>query len=144
MRYISDTDVLELIDVRLALECRALEMAISQMIESDLGIAEEIHEEYTSEVDREHWSELNLRFHRCILEPCGNNYLLSLIPDIEQRMDGLTRLRVTLVSGRDRPLREHEAILMACKTANIEKAITALHSHIDTTKKEFAAFLRRK
>ncbi len=143
VREIPDSEVLELIDVRLALECRALELSIPQMIESDFQLAEEIHEEYAAESDRERWSELNLRFHHSILEPCGNHTLLTLLSDIEQRMGAATRLRVTRVSGLDRPLREHETILMACKAGDVDAAVAGLRGHIETTRKEFVAYMRR-
>ncbi len=143
VRDIPASEVLELIDVRLALECRALELAVPQMIDSDFGLAAEIQEEYQAETDRERWSELNLRFHHAILEPCGNRYLLSLISDIEQRMGAVSRLRVTQASGLERPLREHDEILEACRAGDVETAVARLRSHIETTRKEFVAFLRR-
>lgn len=144
VKLVSDTDIIELLDIRIALECRALELAIPNMIESDFELLQEIQEEYSAETERERWSELNLRFHNSILEPCGNSQLLSMIYDIEQRMGALMRLRVTEASGRDRPLREHAEILEACIERDVPRAVSALKEHIEETKKEVAAFLRRK
>lgn len=144
VREIPDAEVLELIDVRLALECRALELAVPQMIEADLRLAREIQAEYATETDRKRWSELNLRFHHTLLEPCANHTLLSLLSNIEQRMGAVTRQRVTRIMGLERPVREHQAILEACEAGDTADAVGHLRRHIDTTRKEFVAFLRRR
>jgi len=144
VRLVSDTEILDTLDIRIALECRALELAIPNMVDADFSLAHDLHEEYSAEPERERWSELNLRFHHCILEPCGNRKLLSLIYDIEQRMGTLMRLRVTEASGLERPLAEHAEILAACERRDISNAVLALRSHIEVTKKEVAAFFRRK
>ncbi len=144
VRQLPDAEVLELIDVRLALECRALELAVPQMIEQDLRLARQIQADYARETDRTRWSELNLRFHHALLEPCANHTLLSLLANIEQRMGAVTRLRVTRISGLDRPVKEHEAILEACAAGDTAAAVAQLRAHIETTRKEFAAFLRRR
>ncbi|MEO0821504.1 MAG: GntR family transcriptional regulator [Pseudomonadota bacterium] len=143
VREISDTEVLELFDVRLALECRALALAVPQMIEQDLRLARDIHAEYAAETDRARWSALNLRFHHALLEPCANGTLLALLADVEERMGAAIRLRVTRVSGLERPLREHSAILDACAAGDGVAAVERLHAHIDTTRKEFVAHRRR-
>ena len=144
VRQINDTDLLEMLDIRIALECRALELAIVNMDERDLELIREVHEEYKITDEQERWSELNLRFHHCLLEPCGNQQLLTLLYDIEQRMGALMRARVTQASGRERPLREHAAILEACENRDVEAAVQALRAHIEVTQKEVAAFIRRK
>lgn len=144
VRQINDTDLLEMLDIRIALECRALELAISNMDEQDLQLIREVHEEYKTASTQEQWSELNLRFHHCLLEPCGNQQLLTLLYDIEQKMGALMRARVTQASGLERPLREHATILEACENRDVEAAVKALRAHIEVTQKEVAAFIRRK
>ena len=144
VKLISDRDVLEMLDIRIALECRALELAIPNMTESDLDLAQDGQDEYESSPDKERWSELNRRFHACILDPCGNRQLLGLIHDFEQRVGPLMRLRVTEAAGIERPVREHAEILRLCRARAIDEAVGALRVHIETTKREVAASIRRK
>lgn len=143
VRRLSEADILELLDIRIALECRALELAIPNMVESDFTLARDILEEYSAETSRERWSELNLKFHRGIYEPCGNQHLLSMIHELEQRMGSFMRLRVTQASGLERPHREHLRMLEACMAGDRAVAVAELRRHIETTQKEVAAFFRR-
>ena len=144
VKLISDGDVLEMLDIRIALECRALELAIPNMAESDLGLAQDVQHEYESSPHKERWSELNRRFHRCILDPCGNRQLLALIQEFEQRVGPLMRLRVTEAAGVERSVRQHAEILTFCRARNIDGAVRALRAHIEMTKREVAASIRRK
>lgn len=144
VRSVSDNDLLEMLDIRIALECRALELAIPNMVASDFELAREVLDEYQASPDKELWSELNRRFHGCILEPCGNHQLLSLINDFEQRVGPLVRLRVTEAAGLERPMREHACILESCRAGAVNEAVSTPRSHIETTKREVAASIRRR
>lgn len=141
---LSAEDLADMLDIRIALECRALELAVPNMVDDDIGVAAEILEEYGQETVAERWSDLNLRFHRALYEPCGRRHLLSLISDMQGRMGAFMRLKVTLASGLDRPHREHEEILAACQAKDGKRAVKLLRRHIETTQKEVAAYFRRQ
>ena len=61
VRQLSEADILELLDIRIALECRALELAVPNMVDSDFTLARDILDEYGAATSRERWSVLNLR-----------------------------------------------------------------------------------
>lgn len=143
VRKLSAAEILQLMDIRVALECRAIELAIPNMIEDDLASARLLLMDYSAETEIARWSDMNLQFHHMLYEPCGNAHLVSLITDIEQRIGPYSRLRVTEASGLDRPMREHADILEACKQGEVQEAVNLLRQHIETTKKEVAAFMRR-
>ena len=144
VRALSAAEILQMMDIRSALECKALELAIPNMIESDLVAARAILDEYSSETDLARWSDLNVRFHQTLYEPSGNPQLLQMIADLQQRIGPFTRLLVTEASGLERPNAEHHAILKACENADVETGVDLLRRHIETTKKETAARLRRR
>jgi len=144
VRELSTEEVLHLMDIRVALETKALELAIPNMIQSDLDEAARILEDYTQNGDTAVWSALNQRFHRTLYEPSGNTMLLQLISDIQQRIGPSLREFVTEISGLDRPHAEHRQILDACRAGDIPAAVQLLQKHIETTKKETAARLRRR
>ena len=100
---LSEGDILELLDIRIGLECRALELAIPKMVESDFCLARELLDAYAKTTSQDRWSALNLEFHRSLYEPCGNRQLLTMIRQLEQRMNSFMRLRVTQASGLARP-----------------------------------------
>ncbi|MEM7226029.1 MAG: GntR family transcriptional regulator [Pseudomonadota bacterium] len=141
---LSADDLADMMDVRIALECRALELAIPNMVAEDLRVARDILDEYGDETRAERWSELNARFHRCLYEPCGRRHLLTFINDLQGRMGAFMRLKVTLATGLERPHREHQEILEACAEKDVAHAVGLLRAHVETTQKEVAAHFRRQ
>ena len=143
VRQLSAVEVLQLIDIRVALECRALELAIPHMIPADLNAMHDLLKAYAEETQVSKWSEFNLRFHTMLYEPCGNPHLIAMIADIHERIGPYQRQIVTEATGLERPMREHDDILMACTNGDVETAVGVLRQHIETTKKEVAAYMRR-
>ncbi|WP_323764071.1 GntR family transcriptional regulator [Marinovum sp.] len=143
VRDLSSDEILNLIEIRAALECRALELAIPNMIDADYETAAEILETYAGTTQAAGLSALNLKFHQALYEPCGNHILLRLISDVQQRIGPALRAFVTQTSGLHRPHAEHREILAACRAQDIGRAVSLLRDHIKTTRKEVAARLRR-
>ena len=143
VREVSAAEILNLMDIRVALECRALELAVPAMAESDLAAAGLILRDYDHETDLEQRSLLNQRFHEALYDPCGNPPLMQLIRDLRARLGPAVRLLVTKTTGLERPASEHHAILAACAAGNAPQAAALLRAHIETSRKETAAALRR-
>lgn len=144
VREISPAEVLDLMDIRVALECRALELAIPQMAQSDLDRAQAILQACRPEADLAEWSGLNERFHQAIYEPCGNGALMQMIADLRARLGPFVRLLVTETTGFQRPVQEHQDILDACAAGQSARAVNLLRAHIETTRRETAALMRRR
>jgi DNA-binding GntR family transcriptional regulator len=144
VRHIPESEILQLFDIRIALECRALELAVPHMIDADFGALRKLSSDYAKKTDVKEWSAMNLQFHQMLYEPCGNPELIRMIGDLQDKLGKYLRLLVTEVSGLVRPMQEHEAILDACARGDGSQAVQNLRQHIETTKKEVGAFLRRK
>lgn len=144
VRGLSTEEVLNLMDIRVALECKALELAIPSMVDSDFTAARALLDTYSHETDYKSWSVLNVRFHQILYEPCGNALLLEMIDDVRSRMGPFVRTLMSETSGLKRPHQEHIAILDAAAKGKTEQAVELLRKHIETTKKEMAARLRRR
>lgn len=144
VRGLSSAEVLHLMDIRSALECKALELAIPNLAGSDITLAREILDHYSDDGRPEGWSDMNRRFHHALYEPCGNAQLLEMIEDIQYRIGPIARLLITETTGFSRPDAEHREILAACEVGDIDGATELLRKHIETSKKEAAAKLRRK
>lgn len=143
VRELSAHEILNLMDIRVALECKALELAIPKMVDADFRAAEGALSEYGESTDVAAWSNLNIRFHQALYEPCDNALLLQMIDDLRDRIGPAARLLVTETSGFDRPHREHCDLLAACRAGQVDIAVERLRRHIETTRKEIAARLRR-
>lgn len=138
----TEAEILEMLDIRIALESRALELSIPKITDTDIEMAKRILKEYEKVSDIEVWSDLNRRFHDCIYAPCGLSNMLSMIHSIVDRTGSFIRLKITIASGFDRPHQEHIKILRACEKGDVKEGVNLLRKHIENTKKEVLAHFR--
>lgn len=141
---LSIDDVLEMLDIRIALECHALRLAIPEMVDEDFDLATRILEGYSTEPDPLHWGKMNWEFHWAIYAPCHKPRLLSMIEANYGHVSRFVRAQVSLAAGKERPQEEHEQLLDLCRKSAVEKAIELLVSHIEQTKKSVQARRRHR
>lgn len=135
--------ILENLEIRIALETRAIKLAIPNMTAIDLNEAEDILTAYQNTSDVESWSALNQKFHQSLYAPCGLPHLLEIIQKLKERTNYFMRLKISQVSGLERPHQEHLAILEACKKKDVNLGVKLVEQHIEFTKKEVTAYFRR-
>jgi DNA-binding GntR family transcriptional regulator len=136
---LSLAEIAESLEIRLALETRALRLAIPGMTSADVAAAGRVLDRYARANSPAQWSELNLEFHLSLYRPAGLPRLLRMIESLIRGSDRYLRVYVSFVVGRDDPLEEHHAILAACKAGEIGRAVRLLESHIGHTRKALAA-----
>lgn len=144
VRGLSAAEILNIMDIRVALECLALRLAIPHTGPSDLAEARRLLDEYGRASEVERLSLLNLSFHQSLYAPSDNPELLSMIAELNHRIGPYLRQEMTRASGPARSQREHLEILQACEAQETERATALLAKHIETTKRETAAWLRRQ
>jgi DNA-binding GntR family transcriptional regulator len=137
-------EIIELLEIRIGLETRALYLAIPNMAEEEIKTASEILASYDAEPRPEKWSEMNWQFHKALYTPCNLPRLLSLIELNWNQSSSLARLQVSIASGKENPNREHWHILEACRKSQVKEAVTALEQHIVNTQKSLYAYMRRQ
>lgn len=130
--------LIEMLDIRIALETRALKLAIPKMTESDFARARNILALYGANELPHGWSLMNLQFHMCLYEPCRRPKLLELIEQTATSFGRLSRARVSFVTGREVPQAEHFEMLKACEARNIDLAVSLLEQHIEHTQRVLA------
>ena len=136
-------EVLELFEIRAALECRALRLAIPNMIDGDFEAAEAILQDYGALEDPSAWGDINWRFHLLLYAPCALPKLLGMIEANYGHVGRYTRLHVSRAAGKDRPLREHWEMLNHCRSGSVDKAAALLGEHIAYAQKSLIAASRR-
>lgn len=141
---VSLAEVLEMMEIRIALECRALRLAIPNLVDADLELAAAILKSYDDEPRAEKWAEMNWRFHRTLYEPCNLPKLFSMIEANTGHVGRFTRVQVSLAAGKERPQREHYALLDACRRGDAETAVRLLEEHIVHTQKSLMAAARHR
>lgn len=137
-------EVLEMMDIRIALECRALTLAIPEMAVEDLALAESVLEGYKLGPDPETWGAMNWQFHSAIYAPCHRPRLLGMIEANYGHVNRFVRTQVSLAAGKERPSKEHELLLELCREGDTDQATALLETHIEQTKKSVQASRRHK
>jgi DNA-binding GntR family transcriptional regulator len=135
-------EVLEMLEIRSALECRALRLAIPNMVDEDFDELSGILAEYDEEPSAPKWGEMNWRFHEALYAPCHLPKLLAMIDANYGHVGRFTRTQVSLAAGKERPQREHRQILDACRRGDVDAAVRVLEEHIAHTQKSILAATR--
>lgn len=126
-------DLVEICDIRIALETRALALAIPNMRSVDFKATRAILARYdASELPRE-WTEFNLEFHLSLYRPCGRARLVKMIEDLVRSSDLQLRTKGSFIMGRKTPQTEHREILAACMERDVDKATALLMRHLERT-----------
>lgn len=141
---LSTEDVLEMLDIRIALECYALRLAIPNMAEQDFTLAEGLLDIYDQEPDPVNWGRMNRQFHLAICAPCDRPRLMAMIRDNMGRADLFLRTEVSLVVGKERPQQEHRQLLELIRAGDAEEAARLLQSHIEQTRRSVQATMRHR
>lgn len=135
-------DYLEMLYIRLALECKALELAIPNMVQQDIDHAQEILNRYALAETEHERSDLNLAFHESIYAPCMSPRLLQMIELVQNQMGKILRHKISQLAGHKRSLKQHQEILDACAKGDIKQAVKLLTRHLEETQKELRAYFR--
>jgi DNA-binding GntR family transcriptional regulator len=135
-------DYQEMLDIRIGLECRALELAIPNMVASDIEHARKLLVAYHQAMSAREWSELNRKFHECLYIPANNPRLLAMIDSLQNNMGRLLSLHVSMAANPSRSHEEHLQLVDACAQGNTELAVAILRKHIEQSKKEVSASFR--
>ena len=135
-------DVLELLEVRIALECHALRMAVPKFADADAEHARRILQDYDRAPDPAQWAEMNWRFHAALYAPCDCERLLDGIEANYGHFSRHIRQLVSTATGKERPQREHHELLKLCEAGKADAAAALLSKHIRHTQRMLAASAR--
>ncbi len=134
---LTEKDIIEIFQVRYALECLAIELIVDNISQKDTQRLIEIfekQEELNNEYNAEEFINVDRNFHTLIVELSGNKVLMDMLNDLG---DVVRRLGMQAVQDKKRfveTIDEHLAIINAIKSRDKNKAIEAMKLHIDKTK----------
>ena len=127
-------EVEEMLDIRIALELRALKLALPYMTPEVVAAAKNILNTYDRSEDPVEWRDLNVAFHMAIYRPCNRPRLLKMIEDVVLVNYRFLRTYISMTVGRDAPQDEHHQILEACATHKSDLALQLLETHMEHTR----------
>lgn len=130
--HIDEKEIVEINQIRGALEPIVLADAVAQHTEETIAECSNLIDQYIQSTDLWERVELNRKFHMALLAPSKMNRSISIIVD---QYDGITRIsQFRVVEHESRAgvhNREHEGILEAVQTGNAELAVELMSTHID-------------
>jgi len=132
-------EVIEMLDIRIGLETRALKLAVQNLSEQDIRHAEAILARYDASSKPGVWSALNLEFHLALYKAANRPKLLKMIEDLVLGTQRYTRIYISHTVGREQPQREHHQILEALRQRDTEAAVSLLEQHITHTQNALLA-----
>ena len=132
-------DLLETLDIRIALESRALRLALPNLSARDFKAAREIMRRYDESESPRQWTELNLEFHLALYRPCARPRLVRMIEELVRGISIHLRQYISNTVGRRDPQAEHKDILRACMDGDTERAVQLTEQHIEHTRASLIA-----
>ena len=134
--------VLEVTEMRAALEGLALHHALPRLSARDLAAARQALVEGGASDSIGEWEAANRRFHVAITAPCGLPRLIASINDLHRSDARFLFATWKQLDWQPRSDTEHRAILAAIKRGNGERARDLLEAHIRAAGKALVERLR--
>ena len=139
---LSFAEAVEIMDIRIGLECRALRLAVPNLLDDDFRAAEAVLADYDRESRPEYWGEMNWQFHRILYNPCDRPRLVALIEQNVSHISRFARTHISRLTGKGMPQRDHYDILAACRLGDPGRATRVLETHLVRTQKTLMAAAR--
>lgn len=125
--------LVDIFDIRMLVECRALELAAPRITEEQIAELERMIEEMDRAPDHAAWLRVNQAFHRTLYLAAGRQLLSSIIDQMNARsVRYLNQYSKSLVRHAEAN-REHRRILDAVRTRDIAAAKQHLEEHLRAT-----------
>ncbi len=144
---ISPTDMKEIYEVRSALESMALELVVRQNPKEEqlqpLVQATRDMEKALKSDDLDGWAEADERFHRHLIELCGNRLLMQVVLNFWDRTH---RARMVTLRLRPKPVnstKEHMVMVERIRKGDANGAVEAYRAHVERASRELLALFER-
>jgi len=139
---VSAREIQEMLEVRIALECHAIQMAVPLTAGSDIQGMRCILQAYDVAPDACEWSAINWQFHWALYAPSDCQRLLGAIEQNWNRFSSAARVQVSTLAGRERSQREHHQLLALVEDGKATEAASLLADHIRDTQRSIRAKMR--
>lgn len=133
--------VMEITEMRAALEAVALRYALPRLSQRDLSAAAAALAEADTNRDIVLWEAANRRFHRALTAPCAMPRLMASIDDLHQVAARFLFATWKELEWKPRSDDEHRRILAAVRKGDTARATATLRDHILAAGKALSAML---
>ena len=129
----SATDLEEIYRIQQDLEGLAAYLAAKRLTKKQIAELEHIHEasKQQGRDDVNGWQKWNTRFHRTLIDNCGNRRLMRLVKNHEDQFARYWFLLLSIPGRIEESIREHEQILGALKRQKPEEVRALMERHFE-------------
>jgi DNA-binding GntR family transcriptional regulator len=128
---LSAAEAREIHDLRVLLEGDAIARAVPVMTSADLTRVELAHLASVRAGDGPEWSARDREFHLALYEPGNRPRQLALIENLRVTLDRCQRAHAALPCHTTEWLRDHEALVAACRAGDASGARRLLVGHLE-------------
>jgi DNA-binding GntR family transcriptional regulator len=131
VRELNWDDMEEIRQIRLQLEPLAISMAVAGITDGQLAEAESVCDLMDGVDDLAGWVGLNLRFHSLFHEATGAKRLAAILTGLEEAASVyVAQAQRSHPEIRRRANAAHRALIEACRSRDVKKAIAAMDGHV--------------
>jgi DNA-binding GntR family transcriptional regulator len=138
---LSAEEVREIYEIRASLEATALRLAAAHHTTQSLKAVASILRAARSTRDQSLYVQYNREFHLALYSPAVRPRLLALIHSLHSQGERYLRLKLGMPAHKRQSDDEHEQILKALRSGNVEKAVRILEAHLLQTGNLLANYL---
>ena len=141
---LSIAEIKEAFEIRIALECLALDLAMATLAPRDIDRARLIVADMEDLDDLSQLGELNWRFHETLYASCRRPILMGMIRNLHRISERYVRLQRILTDSHELSQNQHRDILDALQEQDCANAKRLLAEHMETASQRLVAHLRAK
>ncbi|MGL6071651.1 GntR family transcriptional regulator [Craterilacuibacter sp.] len=138
-------EIVELLRVRVLLECDVLLEAIPRQTSADIMEAERLLARFElalRDKDISTWGILNAQFHLALYRAANRSQTMAIIEQLHNRTDRYTRMQILLTGFNERAHDEHTQLLAYCRQKDAISAAAFLRQHILNAEEALEAWYR--
>jgi len=142
---LSVDDLVDIYDIRAALEEMAARLAVPRMTEASLAQLESLIEQMDNHLgELVSLVKLNHDFHSAFYTASGRSHLCEIVEMLRHRTQHYLHAFITHLGGMPQAQVEHRAILKACKQGDVEQAGTIIHHHVAQVGHAIVEYVRQR
>jgi DNA-binding GntR family transcriptional regulator len=139
---LSEDEIIELFEIRAALEELAARLSVANLTASSLSAAEAALVAYDNETDVARWGALNWAFHSALYKEARKPTLLGYIKSVHDKLDRYLRAQLTLTKGIAKSQAEHYQILEHARQGRVDEVAALTRRHVMEAGDSLIRFLR--
>ena len=134
--------LLELTEARQSLECEIVRFAALRASDAEIeAMAQTIDDLKSHCHDIEYCVNKDIEFHDIMVQSTNNRVFVIMLESLAE-LSRESRLKTLRISGIDKPIKEHRAILKAIKARDQNNAVICMQKHLQTAESNLKKFVK--